>query len=239
MPEGVPHEVTERESVFENLDFKDKLVLDLGAGTLRFLIGAIEQGAKQAVGLDLLRERLEYGLTRATRLGMNGKIDVIIADCRYLPLVGDAFDIVTAIELFEHIPEKRELFISEVYRVLKMSGIAAINTWNAIPRVISRVLGYARKPIKVWKGRFYYQFYYPWEFRNLLRSVEFREIRILGVHSAYFVPSLERLTSDDVLKATRVLKLLCFLEIAVDRLFRKFNPLTQLTGLLLLAILQK
>jgi ubiquinone/menaquinone biosynthesis C-methylase UbiE len=239
MARGVPHEVIERESVFENLDLKNKLILDLGAGTLRFSLDAIERGARRAVGLDSLREMLEWGIAKAKALGMNGKIDVIVADVRHLPLLNDAFEIAIAIELFEHIPEDKELFVSEVYRVLKKSGVAVINTWNAIPRVIASVFGYARKQIEFWKGRFYYHFYYPWEFKRFMSSATFEETRILGVHSAYFVPILERLTLDDLSKASISLKLLCFLEITIDRLFRKFSPLNQITGLFLLAVLRK
>lgn len=126
MPKGIPREVNAREGVFENLDVWNKFLLDLGAGTLRFSLDAIERGARQTIGLDRIRGMLERGIEKAKSLGVRDKIDVIIADVRYLPLRKNVFDLVIAVELFEHLPKGRKLFAMEVYRVLRQSGTAAI-----------------------------------------------------------------------------------------------------------------
>jgi len=219
MPRGLPHEVNERESVFENLDAKDKLFLDLGAGTLRFSLAAIQEGAKQVIAVEMLRKSLEWGIVKAHNIGVEKKVNVILADVRFLPLRDNTFDVVVAIELFEHIQANVRLFIQEVHRVLKKSGIAAIDTWNAIPNRLMGLLGMTRKEREYRQGGFYYCYYYPWEFTRVIRSANFSHVKVLGANSTYFFPRLGKIT--------------------FDKLLRKFRPLNQVTGQFLLAILLK
>jgi len=219
MPKGLPHEVNERESVFENLDVKDRLLLDLGAGTLRFSLPAIQKGARQVVAVEMLRDMLAWGIVKAKSIGAEEKVNVIVADVRYLPIRGNTFDVVVAIELFEHIPKNVELFVKEVHRVLKISGTAAISTWNAIPMKVMSLFGITRDKMEYWRGGFYYRYYYPWEFARLIQSANFSQMKVLGANSTYFLPRLGKIT--------------------VDKLFRKFKLLNQVTGQFLLAILSK
>ena len=48
-------------------------------------------------------------------------------DARYLPFKNNVFDLVTAIEVLEHIKET-QLVISEIYRVLKPKGFVFMTT---------------------------------------------------------------------------------------------------------------
>lgn len=246
MPIGHPKEVNEREAVFENLNAQNKLVLDAGAGTLRFSIEAIKRGAKQAVAIDVERDMLAIGLKKAQSLKIKSKIDVIRADVRRLPFVDDVFDDVIAIELFQHIPKDRRLFLKEIHRVLKHSGYAFVNTWNAIPRIIAGYLIMTEKRIEVHKAKSriyywenYYRYFFPWEFKHYMLSSPFSEVKILGVHSTFFLPQTEMKTREELTKASKLLRAFFFLQITVDKLFRKFNWLNQITGRMLLAVLRK
>jgi len=238
MPHGLPSEVNERESVFENLDVRDKLLLDLGAGTLRFSLPAIQQGAKQVVAVDMFQGMLAWGVAKAKRIGAEDRINAIVGDVRYLPFPDNSFDVAIAIELFEHIPNV-ELFVKEVQRVLKKSGKAAINTWNAIPKRLMSQLGMARKELEYWLGDSYYRYYYPWEFKRLIGLADFSLVKLLGANSTYFFPHFGRKMSTDLSKESMLLSWSFFIEIAADRLFRKFKLLNQITGQFILAILQK
>ncbi len=238
VPKGIPREVNEREAVFENIDVRNKLLLDLGAGTLRFSLDAIEKGACQAIGLDNIREMLERGIEKATSLRVKDRISAVIADVRYLPFPRNAFDLVIAVELFEHLPTGRKRFIMEVYRVLKKSGTAAISAWNAIPRKLMGLLLLRKRKLE-WKDHFYYRYDYPCEFKRFILSAKFRNIRILGAHNAYFLPSLERMTLANLSNVSMLSKAVLSLEITADKLFRKLAPFNLMTGLYLLAIVRK
>lgn len=246
MPLGHPREVNERESVFENLDARNKLLLDAGAGTLRFSLEAVKRGARQVVAIDVERDMLKRGIEKAESLTMGSKIDVILADVRHLPFLDDTFDDVIAIELFQHIPENRRLFLEETHRVLRSSGCAFVNTWNAIPRIVAGRLRLTEKGIEVRKAKShhyywenYYRYFFPWDFKRYMLSSSFSQIKIVGIHSMYFLPRTEMITLKEFTKASKLLRALFFLQVTVDKLFRKFNLLNQITGRTLLAILRK
>lgn len=238
MRHGLPGEVNERESVFENLDVEDKLFLDLGAGTLRFSLSALQKGARQVVAVEMLLGMLAWGMAKAKAMGLEEKVNVIRADVRCLPFLDNTFDVAVAVELFEHIPMNAELFVQETHRVLKKSGTAVINTWNAIPRRLLSLRRRSRKELSYWAEGFYYRYYYPWEFKRLILSSNFHQMKVLGANSTYLLPNFERNASANRPKSG-LLSWLFFVEITVDKLFRKFRLLSQVTGQLLTAILQK
>jgi len=237
MPIGVPREVNERESVFENLTAQNKLILDAGAGTLRFSIEAVKRGARQVVATDLELDLLKRGIEKAERLNIKTKTAVVRADVRHLPFMDNVFDYVISIEVYQHIPKNRKLFLEETHRVLRKSGCAFINTFNAIPRMVAGHLGLTEKAIEVWKTRRrryywenYFRYSFPWEFKRYMLASPFREVKILGVHSIFFLPQTEMKTQRELTKVSKPLGALFFLQITVDKLFRKFNWLNQITG---------
>jgi len=250
MPIGIPREVNERESVFENLNVQNKLILDAGAWTLRFSIEAVRRGAKEVVAVDVERDMLKGGIEKAESPKIRSKIEVILADVRHLPFIDGAFDNVIAIEVYQHIPKNRKLFLEEVHRILKNSGCAFVSAWNAIPRMVAGYLRLTEKRIEVRKVKShryywenYYRYFFPWEFKRYMLSSSFSQIKILGVHNTYFLPHIlphtEMVTHTRLTKASKLLRVLFFLQVTVDELFRKFNLLNQITGRTLLAILQK
>jgi len=237
---GYPHQIDETESFFENIDVRGKVVLDLGAGTLRFSLDSVDRGSKEVVGLDLYDGMLKWGMVKARNLGVEDKISVIVADGRHLPFRQNVFDIVVSIELFEHIDKGQVLLLNEIHRILKSPGVAAINTWNAIPWAISGMLGFSKGVLESWDGRFYYRFYYPWEFKYLLLSSRFKKLRLIGVHNTYFLLLVKKLMRfTELPKAQSLFRLIIPLEIAINKAIRKISPVNRTTGMFLLAILKK
>lgn len=239
MPRGIPWEVNERESVFENLPVQGKLLLDVGAGTLRFSLDAIKRGARQVVALDVARGMLEWGIKKAKRLRREDRIDAVLSDARRLPFRNSIFGAVISMELFEHIPKDESLLVKEVHRVLETSGKAAISTWNKIPKLVGGYLGCTGKKTKYWKRGFFYRYYYPWEFKRLMLNAGFNKMKIVGGNSTNLIPCFWRMTSTELATAGKLVRFLIFLEIIIDKLFRKFSPLNQATGGFLLALLEK
>ena len=87
-------------------------LLDLGCGTGLFL----ERRGADAVafGLDFSREALSFCRSR--------KIEsVLLGDAAHLPIKDAAFDVVTAFDLIEHVPNDRAL-IREIWRILRPGG---------------------------------------------------------------------------------------------------------------------
>jgi len=70
-------------------------------------------------------------------------------------------------------------------------------------------------------------------------KAEFKKMKIVGVNSTYFIPRFEKMTSTELATAGKLVRFLVFLEIIIDKLFRKFSPLNQATGTYLLALLEK
>lgn len=93
------------------------VLLDIGCGTGMLLEDLEKRGF--AAGLDFSVVALEYCRNRGnTSLGR--------ADVRHLPVKSGSVDLITALDLVEHIQDDRGL-MSEFYRVLKPGGIAVMS----------------------------------------------------------------------------------------------------------------
>lgn len=125
------------------------VILDIGCGTGMMLEDLQEMGS--ATGLDFSMVALEYCRNRGiNRLGR--------ADVRNLPVKSDSVDLITALDLIEHIEDDHGL-MDEFYRVLKPGGIAIMS----VP---------AHK--KLWSGHdvalHHYRRYEKPEFRRLVEG---------------------------------------------------------------------
>jgi len=92
-------------------------VLDIGCGTGMLLEDLEKIGF--ATGLDFSSVALEYCRNRG-----NGNLGR--ADVRYLPIRSDSVDLITALDLIEHIEDDHGL-MGEFHRVLKPGGIAIMS----------------------------------------------------------------------------------------------------------------
>jgi ubiquinone/menaquinone biosynthesis C-methylase UbiE len=96
---------------------KRPVILDIGCGTGMMLEDLQQMGA--ATGLDFSMVALEYCRNRGiTNLGR--------ADVRNIPVRDNSVDIITALDLIEHIEDDHGL-MDEFHRVLKPGGIAIMS----------------------------------------------------------------------------------------------------------------
>ncbi len=98
-----------------------KTVLDIATGTGDLAINLTKTSAKKIVGLDISDGMLEVGRTKISKLQLNDKIEMVLADSEELPFEDNSFDAITVafgVRNFENL----EKGLSEIYRVLKPGG---------------------------------------------------------------------------------------------------------------------
>src|SRR6266508_335274 len=93
-------------------------VLDVGCGSGGLLAYLDKHNTIKPIGVDLFPGTLPYCLLR----GING---VSVADATKLPFQADAFDLVIAQDVVEHIEEDTAA-LAEIYRVCMPGGLALI-----------------------------------------------------------------------------------------------------------------
>jgi ubiquinone/menaquinone biosynthesis C-methylase UbiE len=116
---------------------RDKLYLDLGCGTGNLL--EIAQDTEVLfIGVDFSSEMLK----RAKKKGKN----LVMADLHYLPFRNSCIDGITNVNVFYQL-DHPEIFLKEVYRVLKPGGKIIISTprrggslFSFVPRLIKTVI---------------------------------------------------------------------------------------------------
>jgi SAM-dependent methyltransferase len=119
-------------------------LLDLGSGAGRHAFEAGRRGA-EVVALDLDRAELERvaaiaaAMTESGQLQVPASIITSVGDATRMPFPDETFDIVIASEVMEHIPAD-QVAISEVARVLRPGGVAAVTVPAWLPERICWLL---------------------------------------------------------------------------------------------------
>jgi ubiquinone/menaquinone biosynthesis C-methylase UbiE len=100
-------------SFISKYDFDSLLDVGCGKGLLFNNVASLNK-FKLLVGIDLVKNR-------------KGQYQHVVADATKLPFKNNAFSLVTALSLIEHIPkDKREVLYVEAKRVIKKEGIFLI-----------------------------------------------------------------------------------------------------------------
>ena len=153
--------------------YRFERILDVGCGDGNFtaLVGKA-CGAKEVYGVDIS----EKGVEMAKKKGIKAfKVDV---DEERLPFDDTYFDVVTALEVIEHLFDP-DHFLEEVYRVLKPNGVFVLSTPNlaAIYNRIALLFGYQPFPMGVSARMNIGRIYEPDSDQSL------DHIRVLTLHS--------------------------------------------------------
>lgn len=99
-------------------------LLDVGCGGGLFSNIAAKRG-HEVTGIDLSESSLHV----AKKHDATGKVNYIHASAYELPFSGGSFDVVTALDILEHVESPRRL-IHEAARVLKPGGLFFYHTFN-------------------------------------------------------------------------------------------------------------
>jgi SAM-dependent methyltransferase len=113
----------------EQIEFKGERYLDVGCGNGAFTI-PLGSGFAETYGIDLEGARLSEFKAKVSDRGVRGcTVQSMSAEAMDFP--DDHFDVVTAIEVIEHIPDLGAA-LDEIYRVLKPGGIFGITCPNRL-----------------------------------------------------------------------------------------------------------
>lgn len=106
-----------------------EVVVDFGTGRGELLAVAIEEGASRAVGFEYAAAAVQLARRTLDAHGVGDAASVFMADARAIPLRGDVADLVTMIDVVEHLaPDELALTLREAFRVLRPGGRIVIHT---------------------------------------------------------------------------------------------------------------
>lgn len=113
----------------EQIKFNGNRYLDVGCGNGAFTVG-LGSGFSEIYGIDVENVRLADFHRKVRETGLkNFSIQSMSAEAMDFP--DDYFDVVTAIEVIEHIPNL-ESALDEIYRILRPGGIFGITCPNRL-----------------------------------------------------------------------------------------------------------
>jgi len=129
--------------ILDRLGLRSASVLDVGCGTGFNLNWLCKYGS--VVGLDFSKDALRF-------CGMRGNRNVVLADAESLSFKDNTFDLVTALDLLEHVDDQEAL--KEIHQVLKPNGhlvlsVPAFNfMWSKHDEAARHVRRYRKRQLK-------------------------------------------------------------------------------------------
>ena len=105
------------------------VVVDVGTGRGELLVAALDAGAARAIGIEYSEDAV--GLARRTLAAhaTGDRAEVLAADARALPLGDATADLVTLLDVVEHLTEAElDAALAEVLRILRPGGRVLIHT---------------------------------------------------------------------------------------------------------------
>jgi ubiquinone/menaquinone biosynthesis C-methylase UbiE len=109
----------------DDVDLKDKMVLDIGCGYGWCELNFLERGIRRIVGIEVA----EKDLDTIRKSISNDRLELRVSSATSLPFKANSFDTVVSWEVIEHIPSGSEKsMFSEVARVMKPGGVFYLST---------------------------------------------------------------------------------------------------------------
>lgn len=106
-----------------------EVVVDVGCGRGELLVAALEQGASRALGVEYAPAAVELAHRTLTRHSGATNAEVHTADARSLPFEDAGADLVTMLDVVEHLnPAELDRALTEVRRVLRPGGRLFVHT---------------------------------------------------------------------------------------------------------------
>jgi ubiquinone/menaquinone biosynthesis C-methylase UbiE len=105
------------------------VVVDLGSGRGEMLVAALEAGASRAIGVEYADAAIAFARQTLARFGVADRAELHHGDARVIPLGDSEADLVTLLDVVEHLaPRELQQALLEARRVLRTGGTVFIHT---------------------------------------------------------------------------------------------------------------
>lgn len=184
--------------------------LDLGCGDGTYLYNAV---CDYGVGVDLSKSKLKLSKKSHTQTNY----DLVKADAEFLPFKENAFDVILASEMIEHVPNPLTV-MREIARICRFKAIISTPTQTTIWRLVLRYIGKYNK-------------YGVTHLREFTQQELVQSLNSCGLHSTYLqaAPILEFPFSWILLKNLSTTKVLSKFDVVLERFIpslRRFGIFT-------------
>ncbi len=137
-----------------------EVLVDIGTGRGELLAVAAKMGASRAIGVEYAPAAVAMAQTTLAAFAVTDRAELILADARAIPLPDATADLVTMLDVVEHLsPDELDRSLREARRLLKPGGRLLIHTFPT--RTIYQVTYKWQRALSVSKRR-----HWPAEPRN-------------------------------------------------------------------------